>query len=89
MKINEILYCNIEVLNKGKPITLNKVVYLYDGNNTLNDERLLKRYNLPNKLKIINIEIIKSLGFKNQNKDYTEVKKSEEKIRNRKTGSYE
>ena len=75
MKKDEIVYCNLTVLKNKKPITLNKVVYKEKDGYYKGD-------------KVLKVDVIKSLGFANNSKDYTEVKKSGEK-RNSITGAYE
>jgi len=83
MERKEIFYCNL-TLQKGKDkIYLKEVVYKEtDG--------YFKRSRLGIKepLKVVKVDIIKSLGFENTSKDFTEVKKSYE-TRNKITGAYE
>jgi hypothetical protein len=71
----EIVYCNLIVDNKGKKEELKEVVH------SLND-------NIYKGKKILSIDVIKSLGFKNESKGFDLGVKSEEK-RNLITGAYE
>ena len=75
MEKKEILYCNLTVLKNNKKIIINEVVFKnVDG------------YYKGNK--VLDIDVICSLGFENLTNEYTEVKKSDEK-RNNITGAYE
>lgn len=75
MKKDEIVYCNLTVLRNKKKKVLPQVVYR-EKDGFYKGEKVLK------------VEVIKSLGFANNSKEYTEVKKSGEK-RNSITGAYE
>lgn len=75
MEKKEILYCNLTVLKNNKKTIINEVVFKnVDG------------YYKGNK--VLDIDIICSLGFENLTNEFTEVKKSDEK-RNNITGAYE
>lgn len=78
----EIFYCNLEVLHEGNTVKVKDVVYKdVDG----------YYYNIPKfkkPVKVLNIEVIKSLGFENTSTQYSYVQKSDEK-RNKITGAYE
>jgi hypothetical protein len=75
MEKREILYCNLTVLKNNKKTIINEVVFKnVDG------------YYKGNK--VLDIDVICSLGFENLTNEFTEVKKSDEK-RNNITGAYE
>ena len=75
MEKREILYCNLTVLKNNKKTIINEVVFKnVDG------------YYKGNK--VLDIDVICSLGFENLSNEFTEVKKSDEK-RNNITGAYE
>lgn len=79
----EIIYCNL-TLKKGKEIIyLKEVVYKHTDGFFKNS-----RLGINQPLQVIKIEKIASLGFENNSKSFTEVKKSNE-IRNKITGAYE
>ena len=83
MEAKEIFYCNL-TLQKGKEIIeLKKVVYKKEDGYFKN-----KRYGVLEPLKVLNVEVIESLGFENNTTDFIEVEKSNEK-RNNITGVYE
>ena len=71
----EIFFCNLTVLDKKKEITHKRVVY--------KDVNGFYKGN-----KVLNIDVICSLGFENNTKDFIELNKSDEK-RNNITGAYE
>lgn len=71
----EIFFCNLTVLDKKKEIIHKRVVYK-------NVNGMYKGN------KVLNIDIICSLGFENTTKDFIELNKSDEK-RNNITGAYE
>lgn len=79
----EILYCNLTVLFKGKPVELKEVVYKEtDGfyrKKTLFGE---------DPVKVLKVDVIKSLGFAVDQTGHTEVKKSDER-RNTITVAYD
>lgn len=75
MKKDEIVYCNLTVLRNKKKKVLPQVVYR-------------EKDGFYKGEKVLNVEVIKSLGFSNNSKKYTEVKKSNE-TRNTVTGSYD
>lgn len=75
MKKDEIVYCNLTVLRNKKKKVLTQVVYKEKDGYYKGE-------------KVLDIEVIKSLGFANNTKDYTEVKKSNE-TRNTVTGAYD
>jgi len=75
IKKGEIVYCNLIILKKDKKQEINEVVY--------------KEVNgLYKNNKVIDIQIIKRLGFENRAKGYNIGIKSEDK-RNNTTGAYE
>ena len=75
MERKEIVYCNLTILKNNKKEILNEVVFKnVDG------------YYKGNK--VLDIDVICSLGYENLNKEFTEIKKSDEK-RNNITGAYE
>lgn len=78
----EIFYCNLKVLNDNQVVDVKEVVYKdVDGY-----YRNMKLFKKP--VKVLNIDIIKILGFENVTSEFTSVQKSEEK-RNNITGAYE
>ena len=78
----EIFYCNLKVLNENQIVDVKEVVYKdVDGY-----YRNMKLFKKP--VKVLNIHIIKSLGFENVTSEFTSVQKSDEK-RNNITGAYE
>jgi len=78
----EIFYCNLKVLNDNQVVDVKEVVYKdVDGY-----YRNMKLFKKP--VKVLNIDIIKSLGFENVTSEFTSVQKSDEK-RNNITGAYE
>jgi len=81
MDRREILFCNITVLDGKNKIVIEKVVLL-------EDENTYKERKSKVELKIVNREIIKSLGFENKATGFTEATKSDEK-RNTITGAYD
>ena len=83
MERKEIFYCNITLQNGKDKIYLKNVVYK-DNNGYFKNIRL----GIKEPLKVLKIDIIKSLGFENLSNEYDEVKKSNEK-RNNITGAYE
>lgn len=75
MNKDEIVYCNLTVLRNKKKKVLTQVVYR-------------EKDGFYKGEKVLSVDIIKSLGFANNSKKYTEVKKSSEN-RNSITGAYE
>lgn len=75
MKKDEIVYCNLTVLRNKKKKVLTQIVYR-------------EKDGFYKGEKVLSVEVIKSLGFANNSKEYTEAKKSLEK-RNSITGAYE
>lgn len=75
MEKREILYCNLTVLKNNKKTIINEVVF-----------KNIDGYYKGNK--VLDIDVICSLGFENLTNEFTEVKKSDEK-RNNITGAYE
>lgn len=78
----EIFYCNLKVQYNNEVIIVKEVIYknidgYYENN---------KLFKAP--VKVLEIDVIKSLGFENISTQFTSVKKSEEK-RNTITGSYD
>jgi hypothetical protein len=83
MERKEIFFCNLTLKKNKEKIIVNDVVYkCVDG--------YYKNIKLGIKepLKVLKVDVIKSLGFENISNDFTEVKKSNEK-RNNITGIYE
>ena len=83
----EIVYCNMTIKHKGKKHELKKIVYKNVGKK-FTKKHYLKPLGINECVDIIDIEILSRLGFENTSKEYTEVKKSNEK-RNNITGAYE
>ena len=83
MERKEIFYCNLTLQNGKNNIYLKNVVYKYDNGYFKNT-----RLGIKEPLKVLKIEVIKSLGFENLSNEYDAVKKSDEK-RNNITGAYE
>ena len=83
MERKEIFYCNLTLQNGKDNIYLKNVVYK-DNNGYFKNTRL----GIKEPLKVLKVEVIKSLGFENLSNEYTEIKKSDEK-RNNITGAYE
>jgi hypothetical protein len=75
MEKREIFYCNLTVLKNNKKTIINEVVFK-------NVDGYYKGS------KVLDIDVICSLGFENLTNEFTEVKKSDEK-RNNITGAYE
>ena len=96
VELGEIVYCNIKVYDGKNFHLIEKIVFSnpYDferlefNANIAEDNRYFKDINNKTKLKIINIDIIERLGYRNKSKGYTEVKANTE-IRNKITGAYE
>jgi len=78
----EIFYCNLTVEFKGKPFLLKEVVYKET------DGFYRKKSLFTDPVKVLKVDIIKSLGFEVEQAGHTEVKKSDEQ-RNKITGAYE
>ena len=83
MERKEIFYCNLTLQDGKDNIYLKNVVYKEEDGYFKNI-----RLGIKEPLKVLKIDIIKSLGFENLSNEYTEIKKSEEK-RNNITGAYE
>ena len=83
----EILFADIKVSYKGKVFWIYGVVYKYNGGYYYNN-RILKEFKINDKVKVLEVVKIKSLGYETKSKKYHEVKKSTEK-RNKITGAYE
>jgi hypothetical protein len=79
----EIFYCNLTVLFKGKPVELKEVVYK-ETDGYYRKKTLFKE----EPVKVIKVDVIKSLGFSVEQNGHTEVKKSDEQ-RNKVTGAYD
>ena len=84
MKRKEIFYCNLTLQNGKEKIILDEVVYKQNENLTFKNTRL----GIKKPLKVLKVDIIKSLGFENSKSGYTEAKKSNEE-RNKITGAYD
>ena len=78
----EILYCNLKILFKNEIIEVKEVVYK-ENDGYYENIRLFK-----NPVKVIKVEVIKSLGFESNINEFTIVQKSDEK-RNNINGAYE
>ena len=78
----EIFYCNLTVLHNKKEIVLKEVVYKET------DGYYRKKSLFADPVKVLKVDIIKSLGFEVEQSGHTEVKKSDEQ-RNKITGAYE
>jgi hypothetical protein len=78
----EILFCNLIVSHKGKNIELNEVVYVEEDGMYSNK----KKFDIS--VKVISVQVIKSLGFQAEQSGFSEVTKSDEN-RNSITGAYE
>ena len=83
----EIVYCNMTIKHKSKKYELKNIVYKNVGKK-FTKKHYLKPLGINEDVEIIDIKILSRLGFENTTKDYTEVKKSNEK-RNNITGAYE
>lgn len=83
MEAKEIFYCNLTLQNGKEKIILRKVIYK-ESNGYFKNIRL----GIKEPLKVLNVDVIKSLGFESISSGYTEVTKSDEK-RNNITGAYE
>jgi hypothetical protein len=83
MDRKEIIFCNLTLQNGKEKIHLKNVVYKNENGYFKNI-----RLGIKEPLKVISIEVIKSLGYENLSNEYTEVNKSNE-IRNKITGAYE
>lgn len=75
MKGKEILFCNLTVLKNNKIVKIKDVVFKNVDGFYKGD-------------KVIDIDIIKLLGYENLTTDFSEVKKSDEQ-RNTITGAYD
>lgn len=78
----EIFYCNLTVDFKGKATLVKEVVYKET------DGFYRKKSLFSDPVKVLNVDIIKSLGFEVENLSHTDVTKSDEQ-RNKITGAYE
>lgn len=78
----EIFYCNLRVLYEEEVVIVKEVIYK-DVDGYYKDNKLFKT-----PVKVLKIDVIKSLGFENISKEYTSVQKSDEK-RNNISGTYE
>lgn len=79
----EIFYCNLTILHNKKQIVLKEVVYkendgFYRKKTLFGDDPV----------KVLKVDIIKSLGFEVEQSGHIEVKKSDEH-RNTITGAYD
>lgn len=92
----QIVYCKMVCATKSGKILIAKpfvYAYPYVATNELSyliqdDKLVIRKFNVKEDLIIKSIEIISYHGFKNKSKEFTEVKKSDEK-RNTITGAYE
>jgi len=83
MEAREIFYCNLTLQNGKDKIILKEVIYK-ESNGYFKNVRL----GIKEPLKVLKVDVIKSLGFESLSNTYTEVTKSDEK-RNEITGAYE
>jgi len=83
MERKEIFYCNLTLQNGKDKLYLKNVVYKETDGYFKNI-----RLGVKEPLKVLKVEVIKSLGFENLSNEYDEVKKSDEK-RNNITGAYD
>jgi hypothetical protein len=83
MKSKEIFFCNLTLQDKNKKKVIKNVVYKETDGYYKNDKE-----GINNPLKVIHIDVIKSLGYESLKKTYTEIKKSDNK-RNDITGAYD
>jgi hypothetical protein len=83
MECKEIFYCNLTLQKEKEMLYLKNVVYKETDGYFKNT-----RLGVKEPLKVLKVEVIKSLGFENLSNEYDEVKKSNEK-RNNITGAYE
>jgi hypothetical protein len=83
MERKEIFYCNLTLQKEKEILYLKNVVYKETDGYFKNT-----RLGIKEPLKVLKVDIIKSLGFENLSNEYDEVKKSDEK-RNNITGAYE
>jgi hypothetical protein len=83
MERKEIFYCNLTLQKEKEMLYLKNVVYKETDGYFKNT-----RLGVKEPLKVLKVEVIKSLGFENLSNEYDEVKKSNEK-RNNITGAYE
>ena len=83
MKRKEIFYCNLTLQNGKDKLYLKNVVYKETDGYFKNI-----RLGVKEPLKVLKVDVIKSLGFENLSNEYDEVKKSDEK-RNNITGAYD
>jgi hypothetical protein len=88
--VGEILFCNLILTHNHKEYHILNVVYKHNNDYIYDRKYIIDRLNLKDvkELKIKSIEVIKSLGFENKEKDYLQVKRSNEK-RNTTTGAYD
>ena len=83
MEAKEIFFCNLTLQSKNGKKVVKNVVYKEKDGYYKND-----REGINNPLKVLKVDIIKSLGFESLTKNYSEVKKSDNK-RNNISGAYE
>ncbi len=83
MERKEIFYCNLTLQNGKDKLYLKNVVYKETDGYFKNI-----RLGVKQSLKVLKVDVIKSLGFENLSNEYDEVKKSDEK-RNNITGAYD
>lgn len=97
MKDGQIVLCNLKLRSlKGKTIYLKDVIFSkpYDKErkvlifSNIEDRNIICKTKLKEDLFILEVEIIKELGFKHNNNNFTKAIKSDEK-RNTITGAYE
>ena len=62
----EIVYCNLEIEYKDKTYKIPKVVWKNTGIKIFNQKRHLNKLKIKQSATIINLEIIKRLGYENK-----------------------
>ena len=92
IKKGEIIYCNLTVQHGNKEIVIKEVVYKFtDGN--YNNRAKLKSISGGRPLKVLNIELIKPLGYEIdyniERKQITIRIENKNNERNKKTGAYD
>lgn len=85
--MKEIFFCNLIVEHNKKKLSIKEVVYK-ESDGYYHNKTALSKYGINEKVKVLNVDIIKSMGFENIDTGYTVVGKSNEK-RNETTGAYE
>lgn len=63
--LNEIIYCNITLQDKNRQIILKEIVTKNVGSEFYH-KQLSEKYKIKVPLKVVSIEVIKSLGYANK-----------------------